>query len=188
MRKPLIYFLIWALGVLQPVFADDEIVLNENSIGSMKIEPGMKISLYKIWGEFSKYKVSHEINEGDSPDYHRFIVATHSGESLVSFISYIENASEYEQARVELDEVVVHSNKIKDQYGVRVGMNISTALRLRGGDLDFGIGHIDNYLGKNKIWNLFSVEDKHGVSVTKEMALKVDPEISAITWPYPRWR
>jgi hypothetical protein len=54
--------------------------------------------------------------------------------------------------------------------------------------LDFGAGHMDNYLGKGNLWYLFSVDKMHGTVVSKSMALKSNPRIDCISWPRVRWR
>lgn len=55
-------------------------------------------------------------------------------------------------------------------------------------DLKFGAGHMDNYLGKDKVWYLFTVKELHGTRVTRDIALKANPKIEVVTWPYPRWQ
>jgi hypothetical protein len=153
----------------------------------MPLKVGMKISLYKIRNFFPYHKVTQEIREGDSPDYHLFIVSTHEGEALISFISYINEPNDYEASIVKLDELVIYSSKTRDEFGVSPGMHIDQALAKRK-DLKFGAGHMDNYLGNGSIWYLFSVNHTHGTAVTEKVAVKVNPIIDAISWPYPRWR
>jgi hypothetical protein len=185
MRKLIILILV--ILPLGSAAEKTNLVLTDDSIGSMAIEPEMEISLFKIMRHFQSYKVSHEIRSGDSPDYHSFVVSTYQGEALVSFISYIEKDSEYENGVVKLDEVLVHSSIVQDQYGISIGSTINAALKERE-ELKFGAGHMDNYMGNGKIWYLFYVKGKHGTQVTKEEAVAENPKIDAISWPYPRWR
>ena len=65
-------------------------------------------------------------------------------------------------------------------------MTIGQAIAKRK-NLKFGAGHMDNYLGKDKIWYMFGVEKKHGTQVTKKMAVTANPKISVISWPNPWW-
>jgi len=170
------------------VFAtSEEIVLSSSSIGNMPISPGKEISLHMISLHFSGYRVTHEIGEGDSPDFHLFTVSTYEGDNMFFFVSYVRDPSEYVKGKVKLDEVVVLSSLIVDEFGISPGMSVKEALKLRK-DLDFGAGHMDNYLGKDQLWYLFRVNDYHGTQVTREMAMEADPKVDAISWPHPKWR
>ena len=166
---------------------EEKLILTINSIGEMPISKGMDISIHKIMKHFPYHKVTQEIGFGDSPDFHLFTVSTREGEELISFISFIEKQEEYEQGIVKLNEVVIYSSTIKDEYGVSPGMPVSKVLELRN-ELEFGARHSDNYLGKDKIWYLFSVEGIHGTQVTRDAAIKANPKVDVISWPYPRWR
>lgn len=167
--------------------AQDNLILTNTSIGNMPIKVGMDISLYKIKQHFPFYKVTQQIASGDSPDYHLYIVSTNANEELISFISYINESGGYEKSKVKLDEVIIHSSKVQDQFGVKPNMTISQAIEKRKG-LEFGAGHMDNYLGTEKIWYMFSVNQIHGTQVTKEAAVKANPKIQSISWPSPWWR
>ena len=165
---------------------EEQIILTDTSIGNIPIEVGGDISLYKIRNSFRYHRVTQEIREGDSPDYHLFTVSTYEGEVLIYFISYINKTDEYEKGIVKLHEVIAHSPKIKDQYGISPKMTVDQAIAKRK-DLKFGAGHMDNYLGKDKIWYMFGVEQKHGTQVTEQMAITANPKISVISWPNPWW-
>ena len=171
------------------VFAEkqDEIIFASSSIGSIQLSKDTKVSLYKLKQAFPYYKVTHEIAEGDSPDYHRFIVSTWEDEDLIYFHSYIDEPKQYEAGLVKLDEVVTCSERIKDEFGISPNQHIDLAIEKRK-SLDFGAGHMDNYLGKDSIWYLFYVGQLHGTAVTKEVALKENPKIECISWPHPWWR
>ncbi len=171
------------------VFTEEEkpIVLSATAIGSMKIEVGMPISLFQVSKGFPFYRVSQEIGQGDSPDFHLFKVSSHDNEDLIYFISYIKAQADYEKAVVKLDEIMTCSDKVMDEFGISPKMTIKQALQKRKG-LQFGAGHMDNYLGLDNIWYLFSVNGLHGTGVSKEVALKADPQIDCISWPYARWR
>jgi hypothetical protein len=166
--------------------AQDKIILTNTSIGNMPIEVGIEISLYKIKTHFPFYKVTQQIASGDSPDYHLYIVSTYENEELISFISYINESDGYEKSVVKLDEVIIHSSKVQDHFGVKPSMTISQAIEKRK-YLKFGAGHMDNYLGNDKIWYMFSVNQTHGTQVTKETAIKANPKIQSISWPIPWW-
>ncbi len=164
-----------------------KIIFTKSSVGEMKITKGMEISLYKVSNNFPFHKVTQSIGQGDSPDFHIFTVSTHENEELISFISYINEDQQYEKGIVKLDEVVTCSNQIIDEFGISPNMHISQAIAARD-NLDFGAGHMDNYLGKDQLWYLFYVDKMHGTGVTKNMALKSNPTIECISWPYVRWR
>jgi len=121
--------------------------------------------------------VTHQITSGDSPGYHLFTISLHDGKWSISIISYINESENYEQAVVKLDEVLLYSEYTKNVFGVSPKMHIKEIIALRK-NLKFGTGQLDNYLGENR----------HGVGVTKEIAINVNPQVDAIIWPYPRWR
>jgi len=177
-------FCVWLISSISA--AQDKIILTDTSIGDMPIEVGAKISLYKIKQYFPYYKVTQQIASGDSPDYHLYVVSTYENEELIYFISYINEPDEYEKSIVKLDEVIIHTSIIQDQYGVTPNMTISEAIEKRK-YLKFGAGHMDNYFGNGKIWYMFSVNQTHGTQVTKEMAVIENPKIQSVTWPIPRW-
>jgi hypothetical protein len=185
MRNVILFFILFASF---SAFSSEReaIVLTNTSIGNMPIKVAMPISLYKIRNYFPFYRVTQQIREGDSPDYHLFEVSTHEGESLISFISYIDEADGYEKGIVKLDEVIIHSSKIRDQFGLTPDMSISIAIAKRK-DLKFGTGHMDNYLGNGKIWYMFSVNKTHGAQVTEQMAMNSNSKITTISWPHPWW-
>ena len=180
-----IIFLVFLFSCISA--AQDKIILTSTSIGNMHIEVGIEISLYKIKNHFPLYKVTHQIASGDSPDFHLFSVSTYDNENLISFISFINESDGYEKSTVKLDEVIIHSSKVQDHYGVEPNMTIAQALKKRKG-LKFGAGHMDNYFGNDKIWYMFSVNQLHGTQVSREVAINANPKIQSISWPIPWWR
>ena len=50
-----------------------------------------------------------------------------------------------------------------------------------------GDGHMYNFLGKGKIWYLFSVPTGQLSRGNLEMTEKVNPEIRCVSWPCARW-
>lgn len=177
-----IFLLITAFSV----HADQEIfLLTENSIDEMKIQKGMAISLYKIKRAFPFYRVTHEIAEGDSPDYHRFTVSNHDGEELIYFHSYIDDEKEYESGVVKLDEVISCSKYVLSLDRIGPTMQVGSIPDVEA--LEFGVGHMDNYLGDGSVWYLFSVGYLHGTQVSKVKALESNPKIQCISWPAPWW-
>jgi hypothetical protein len=184
MRNLIVLLVLLSLSCLGA--EQDKIILTNTSIGSMPIEVGSEISLYKINQFFPYYKVTQQIASGDSPDYHIFVVSTYAGEELLSFISYINEADGYEKGIVKLDEVIIYSARVQDQYGVTPNMPISQAIAKRK-VLIFGAGHTDNYLGNGNIWYMFSLNESTNTLVTLETAVAADPKINAISWPNPWW-
>lgn len=181
----LVSILLLLLG--SHVFAAPKILLSENKIGTMEIKEGMNISLYSIRSAIrGPYRIRHEIRDGMDWSSHEFVVETWEGEELFAFISFIKDPKEYESAQVRLDEIVIYSGEIQDQYGISPGMLISEASKVRP-DMEFGSGHMDNYLGSGKIWYMLNIDwsridQSKGLS-TKEYAIKSDTKISVITWP-----
>ena len=108
MRKCIFIFTLF-FSVCSYAAKGEKLVLTDTSIGNMPIGVGADISLYKIRNFFPHYKVTHEIREGDSPDYNLFTVSNYEGEELLYFISYINQPDDYEKGVVKLHEVIVHS-------------------------------------------------------------------------------
>lgn len=181
------HFLVLLFTVSISICAKEEsLVFTESSIGPMEIQEKMDISLYQINQHFPFYKVTQSIGQGDSPDFHSFTVSTWEGEELIEFISYIQDSEDYEKAIVQLDEVITCSDKITDNFGVKPKTKFNLAIKSRE-NLTYGDGHLDNYLGKGKLWYLFSVSNGDFSRGNQEMAVKVNPEIRCISWPYARW-
>jgi len=182
------YFLLPLIVWVAFVKAEAEsLVLTSNSLGGMALKQKGEVSLQILKDKFGSNRVTHEIGSGDSPDFHIFTVATNEGEILAAFISYISTDKEREHAVVPLDEVAIYSPLITDEYGISVGMRLNEAVKLRP-EMEFGAGHMDNYIGNDKIWYLFSVGEMHGTMVSREVAIQSNPKIEVISWPYPRWR
>jgi hypothetical protein len=181
----LVSFLLLLLG--SHVFAAPKILLSENKIGDMVIKQGMNISLYSIRNAIKgPYRIRHEIRDGMDWSSHQFVVETWKGEELFAFISLIKDPQNYESAVVRLDEIVIYSEEIQDQYGIYPSMPISEAAKIRP-DMEFGSGHMDNYLGSGKIWYMLNIDwvkidQSKGLS-SKEYAIKSDTKINVITWP-----
>lgn len=182
--RVVIFILVFLLSCSSQA-GQETLLLSDNSIGNMKISKGMDISLYKIRAAFPNYRVSHEIAQGDSPDYHLFTVSSHEGEALLFFHSYIHEKKDYESGIVKLDELVSCSELVVSSAKVGPKMTISSIPQLES--LEFGAGHMNNYLGMDKLWYLFSVGDLHGTAVSKELAIELNPQIECISWPAPWW-
>ncbi len=189
--KPLLLLFTIILPLLA-IAGPSEIILTDNMIGKMKIEKGLKVSLHSISNNFSRYFVRQEIKEGEEGSFHSFTVSTFRGKKLIEFISKIEKEEDFEKAKVELDEIIVYGENIKDQYGVHPGMMLRDVAKKRSG-MDFGHGHMDDYhLGSEKIWYVFrivfrNVKQPDGFKA-KEFALKSETKVDIITWPNPLWR
>lgn len=168
------------------VAEDEQFIFTESSFGPIELKEGMEISLFQLSKKFPYHKVSQTIGQGDSPDFHSFTVSTWEGEELVEFISYIEKPEDYEKAVVTLDEVITCSKLVKDQFGIRPLSKFNDALIARN-DMKYGFGHMDNFIGKGKLWYLFAVENGQFSQGSRELAVKVNPSIECISWPYARW-
>jgi hypothetical protein len=183
MHRLLILFLILSTSICAK---EEHMIFTESSIGPMKIKENMEISLYKISQTFPYYKVTQRIGQGDSPDFHSFTVSTWEGEELIEFISYINKKEDYEKSIVKLDEVITCNEKVKDNYGISPKTKFKVADKSRD-NMTYGDGHMDNFLGKDKLWYLFTVPNGQFNRGNRELAEKVNPAIQCISWPYPRW-
>lgn len=181
------YLLFLLLLIPQLGYCDIQpIKLTENSIGTMPIQVKDDISLQKVRQYFPNYLVQHEIRMGDSPDFHAFIVSTYEGEELFFIISYINTPEDYEKGVVKLDELIVVSPHIRDQYGISPGMPLEVA-NTRRSSLTFGEGHMDFYFGGGKIWYMVSVTVPEGQLINQQTVTKLNPMIDKLSWPSPWW-
>ena len=183
MHRLLVLLLIISISIYAK---EENVIFTESSFGPMKIKENMEISLYKISQKFPYYKVTQRIGHGDSPDFHSFTVSNWEGEELVEFISYINKPEDYEKSIVKLDEVITCNEKVKDSFGVSPKSEFMVAQKSREG-MTYGDGHMDNFLGKGKLWYLFTVPNGQFSRGSQELAVKANPEIQCISWPYPRW-
>jgi len=183
MRILSLFFLIVSISICAK---EEVLVFTESSIGPMKITEKMDISLFQIGKKFPYYKVTQRIGQGDSPDFHSFTVSDWEGEELIEFISYINKPEDYEKAIVKLDEVITCNEKVKDAFGVSPKSKFKIAQKPRE-DMTYGDGHMDNFLGKGKLWYLFTIPNGQFSRGSQEQAEKINPEIMCISWPYARW-
>ena len=150
------------------------------------IKPPIDLSsLYQISQNFPYYKVTQRIGQGDSPYFHSFTVSNWKGEELIEFISYINEIEDYEKAIVKLDEVITCNKKVKDGFGVSPQSKFKVAQKSRK-DMTYGDSHMDNFLGKGKVWYLFTFPNGLSNRSSRELAEKFNPEIQCMNWPYPR--
>lgn len=112
------------------------------------------------------------------------------GELLFTIKSFIENSVGTEQTSAEapIHLLQIYSAKVRDQYGIRVGNRVRDITAKRDGDLKFGAGHFDVYLGEGAIfYNIATESEWSPEGFTIEDAVKGNWRIGSISWPGPAW-
>ena len=183
-----------ALGVLfTPALAADaeiDIVLSLTALGPLPLGDGASVSEALLKKLFPSLKVTYEIGQGDSPDFHYFEVSSSKGEVLFSIQSFIEDPapSTKTMAAVPIQLLQIYSRKIKDPYGLRVGDRAQDIIKKRGKALNFGAAHHDVFMGAGKIYySLATGRESSPEQFTMNDALKGNWKIHAITWPGAAW-
>lgn len=187
------YFAVLLL-VLSGNIYSESLMLTENSLGSLELSENTVVSISFLKEKFPELNISHEIASGDSPDFHYYEAKHKNGEVLFSIRSYI-NDGDYTLKSSKIDSLVIHSNKIKDQYGISIGNSYADVKKARPDNLKFGANHHDNYLGEGKIWYSFNVYIESNVPglfesperIKIESLIEQNPNVTFISWPSPKW-
>lgn len=164
------------------------LVLSSQKIGALPLGKGATISEQRLRRHFPQYDVSYEIGYGDSPNFHYFQVRL-NGELLFSIQSFIDGGNESKTSdEVPIDLVVVHSRKVPDSFGLRVGDRVADILKKRGKDLKFGPGHFDALIGAGDIFYSLNTDTSGSPErLTMGDAIKGNWKIRLISWPQAAW-
>jgi hypothetical protein len=192
------YYICILLICFSNISTAKDLVLNQTSLGSLKLSKNSLISFQKIKKAFPGYNVTHKIASGDSPDFHRIEIQNNEKEQLFYIVSYFDEKTDKDTPQYNIDLLVITSSKIMDQYGIRIGDDVKKVIIKRGLNLLVSANHFDNSIGNDLIY--YSVEvplstelkDKgidymSPVGVTKEQIILANPFVTSITWPYPGW-
>ena len=175
-----------------------DLILSQTNLGTLQLSQSSLISFQDIQKAFPDYIVTHEIASGDSPDFHRIEVQDNDKEQLFYIVSYFDEKTDKDTTKYDIDLLVITSNKIKDNYGIRIGDNVKTVIKHRGLNLLVSANHFDNSIGNDLIYYQVEVplsqelKDKgldymSPVGITKEQIIAANPVIKTISWPYPSW-
>ena len=189
------FYMLVVLVLLSTVASAKGLILTSDSLGSLNLSKETEISISILKKHFPEYVVSHRIGEGDSSDFHLFQIKYASSDIVFTAISFINDESDRKKDMVKLDLIEIHSDKVLDEYGLNVGMELSDIIKKRNTDLIFGANHHDNHIGLNNIWYALSTEnltdpngpDINPENVTLEDAKNHNLRITSISWPSARW-
>jgi hypothetical protein len=184
----LVFFVL--SGMTNVSFAGDSIVLSQTSLGPLRLTgKPPKISEAKLKALFPKYVVEYEIGSGDSPDFHYFEVRTRDGEVLFTIKSFIASDSPRNTTgQVPISLLQIRSEKIRDEYGLRVGDHVEKIIAKRGSNLKFGAGHHDALIGNGMIYYSLKTDNRESPEgLTMEDAIKGNWQIRSISWPGAAW-
>ena len=178
------------------VFAES-LVLKSDGIGPLVLTKETIVSVKSLKALFPNYEITHEIRSGDSPDFHYFNVSD-SKSSLFGIISYFETQEQFKSNKGKIDLLKIHTPRIPDQYGIKIGDKFEKIRKNRKDKLDFSAGHFNNNIGGNNIYYSFSLKPNMYIkeanysyldpeATTESDAVSQNPEIQGISWPYPAW-
>lgn len=165
-------------------------VLSATALGPLKLYKGATVSQAKLQKLFPGYRVSYEIEQGATPAFHYFEVASPEGQPLFGISSFITGHAKARKtpAAVPIDLVRVYSPLIPDAYGLRVGDHVEDILARRGQHLEFGAAHHDVYLGGESLYYGLITGRKTSPAVYKvDDAIRGNWEIRFVSWPEPAW-
>ena len=173
---------------------DKELVLSATGLGPLRLGPDAKVSVAILEKSFPGARVSYDIREGDSPDFHCFIVTSAQGEKLFVIRSFIPDAltprpdGKNRQIDVPIHVLQITSRQIRDSYGLRVGDRIADVIRVRGEKLQYGAAHHDVFIGGEKIFYSMDIGlDRGPEGFTLAEAQRVNLRITSISWPDWAW-
>lgn len=165
-------------------------VLSATSLGPLKLYKGATVSEAMLKKLFRGYKVTYDIEQGDSPDFHYFEVVGHDGQPLFGIRSFIDEGRPQHKTTepVPIDSVEVYSPLIPDSWGLRVGDPVRDILARRGKKLAFGAGHHDVTVGSNMIYYSLATDgDTDPSQYTLKDAVRHNWRIAFISWPDAAW-
>lgn len=166
------------------------LVLSPKSLGPLRLAEGATVSEQRLKTLFPAYTVTYDIGQGDSPDFHYFEVVDSKGEVLFTIQSFIEESSQSKKttSAVPIQLLQIHTRRIRDIYGLRVGDRVKDIIKKRGEALDFGASHHDVYLGAGEIfYNIANASARSPEDLTREDAVKGNWQVKSISWPGPAW-
>nr|WP_086938521.1 hypothetical protein [Thaumasiovibrio occultus] len=187
------YQSLLALAILGGVAQAQDLILTPTSLGELTLSSSTQVSQTGLTELFPDYQITHEIGQGDSPDFHLLKVSD-GDEMLFYILSYIEDDVTHQSESYDIDLLVVTSDNIADGYGVRVGDRAEKLFQSLPGNIDVYANHYDNALGHEGLFYQFYIEPNdegndgaNPLDVDIETILEHNPEISELSWPTPRW-
>jgi hypothetical protein len=187
------YFLAVFLALPITVYgaqSDTKLTLTSESLGPLPLSKETLVSESYLKQLFPKYKITHEIGQGDSPNFHYFEIKDSDGELLFTIKSFIEDSDQQSKqpTAVRIDLLQVRSPRIRDVHGLRVGSRVKDIIKAIGRNLDFGAGHHDVYLGADRIfYNIRTNSEWSPERFTLNDAVRGNWQVISISWPSAAW-
>ena len=172
--------------------ASQPLRLTPDSLGPLRLGSKAMVSVPILERAFPRYRVTHDICQGDSPDFHCFVVATTQGEKLFVIQSFLKDGTSAVgsdgRQEVPIDLIQVISRQVPDRFGIRVGDRVADVLRIRGDKLAFGAGHHNVVLGSDSIFYSFATGSQSSPTrFTLADAKRANWRIVSISWPHGAW-
>ncbi len=186
---------LMALFLSSSICVGNDLVLTGSGLGELELKKGALISIQLLQDKFPNYKIRHQIIPGISKKYHHIKVSSESGEFMFSIRSFFDEKTNENSLEYDIDQLVIYSSKIPDQFGIKVGDNISEVFSARGKSLEFLAPNLfRNAIGKNLIYYQFKMPPNDSgtgsfrdpKSVTMQEAVSSNPQITSISWPWAR--
>jgi hypothetical protein len=172
--------------------ASQPLVLTDDSFGPLRLGSKPIVSVPILERAFPLHRVTHDICQGDSPDFHCFCVATVKGEKLFVIQSFLKDGTSAVgsdgRQEVPIDLIQVISRQVPDRFGLRVGDRVADVLRIRGDKLAFWAGHHNIVIGGGSIFYSFATgSQSEPTRFTWADAKRANWRIVSISWPYGAW-
>ena len=166
------------------------LVLSPQSLGTLPLGKGAKVSEQQLVKLFPQFVVTYEIGQGDSPDFHYFEVKDKKGDVLFAIKSFIEESAKSKKldSAVAISILQVYGAQVRDSYGLIIGDRVKDIVKKRGKSLDFSAGHHHVSLGSGDIFYNIPVEIDQSPELLKMGdAIKANGKIRSISWPTAAW-
>jgi hypothetical protein len=131
-----------------------EIVLTEDGISGLNIGDDGLVSVKEVSDSFPEFSVLLSDGYWEGPGFDLLTVVDSNGTFVFSIISYRDVDESVQREKFPIHKIYL-GNGILDEYGIKVGDEISKAFSVRGNDLVLVDNHHDNSLGKGRIYYMF---------------------------------
>ena len=171
----------------------ENLIQTASSLGKLQLEKGRLISVQLLQDKFPSYKVAHQIVSGFTKKHHYIKVTSQSGEFMFSIGSFFDEEIDEKSLMYDIDQLVIYSSKISDQFGIKVGDNLAQVFSARGKNLELLAPNLfRNAVGKDLIYYQFQMPSDNSSgyrdpeSVTLQEVINANPSITSISWPWAR--
>ncbi len=174
-----------AIDKITKVEADEKInriELKENNINGVDLPLNREMSLDQLVAAFKGYQVTKEIGMQDGPDFPLYSVKSNDQEILFFKLN--------DEDTLKLDQIIVKTDTVQDEYGIRVGMTYADVRSRRGEEFELFVGdHWHTYMtyeNSNVYYDVIANIDETdsevmGTTLTKDQVL-AEGKVKYLYW------